>query len=327
MKYNSVLVTGGLGFIGSNFVDLLINKGIDKNNIIVLDKYTYAASENNLINFPKENIIKGDICDADLVYNILNQNKIDLVINFAAESHVDNSINSPDEFINTNIVGTAQMLKSCYKYYKETGKLLFVHISTDEVFGSLGEEGYFSENTPYDPRSPYSASKASSDHLVNAWYHTFGLPIIITNCSNNYGPKQHNEKLIPKTILNMLQNKKTPVYGNGKNIRDWIHVEDHCNGIFLAIEKGKIGESYCFGGNCERTNIDIVKLIESKIVKNNKSLIEFTIDRKGHDFRYAIDNAKVEKELGFIRKYNSIEESIDSVISWYKQNINNIDLK
>lgn len=320
MKYKKILITGGLGFIGSHFVDLILNYGLK--DIIVLDKYTYAASEKNLINFPKESIIRGDICNTDLVRSILQKYDIELIVNFAAESHVDNSITGPSDFIQTNIVGVSSLLTSAHEQYLRNKNFLFVQISTDEVFGSLGKEGFFNEKSAYNPSSPYSSSKASADHLVMAWHRTYGLPTIITHCSNNYGPRQHIEKLIPKTITNMLAGKNVPIYGNGQNVRDWIHVKDHCYGIFLAITEGKIGERYCFGGKCEMNNIDLVNLIADRLTlrhpeRNFKELIEFSQDRLGHDFRYAIDDAKAVRDLGFARGYRSMYNAIDDVIDSY----------
>ncbi len=307
----TILVTGGLGFIGSNFIIQELGAG---NSIINLDKVTYAADFANLKKFENHQnykFIKGDICDNDLVASIFSDNKIDYVTNFAAESHVDNSIKNPSDFIETNILGTYNLLQNARAYIKNIkhpAEFRFLHVSTDEVFGSLEENSpRFNEVTKYDPSSPYSSSKAASDHLVKAWHRTYGLPVIITNCSNNYGPHQHKEKLIPKTIFNCLEEKEIPIYGNGKNIRDWIFVEDHCKGIKLALEKGKIGESYLFGGNCEKNNIEVVSTIcdlmdnikPRKTGRTYKDLITFVEDRKGHDFRYAISNDKSENELGF----------------------------
>ena len=239
----NILVTGGAGFIGSNFIHY-INKKYPEYKIVNLDKLTYAANLDNLKDIKNNyTFVEGDILDYDLVSKIVKENNIDLIVHFAAESHVDRSIEGPDIFLQTNILGTANLLKVAL----ENNKIRFHHISTDEVFGSLGETGLFNEDTPYDPRSPYSSSKASSDHLVRAYYHTYGLPITISNCSNNYGPYQYTEKLIPLFITNLLNNKKVPLYGDGKNIRDWIYVEDHCKAIDLIIHKGKIGETYCIG--------------------------------------------------------------------------------
>ena len=308
----NILITGGAGFIGSNFIHYLHNKYSDY-QIINLDKLTYAADLNNLKDI-KDNytFIEGDILDYDLVTKVVQENKIDLIVHFAAESHVDRSIEGPDIFLETNILGTANLLKVAL----ENKKIRFHHISTDEVFGSLGKEGLFNENTSYDPRSPYSASKASSDHLVRAYYHTYHLPITISNCSNNYGPYQFKEKLIPLFITNLLEKKKIPLYGDGKNIRDWIYVEDHCRGIDLIIKKGKIGETYCLGGDSEKTNREIAKILLAKL-NLKEEMIEYVQDRPGHDFRYAIDSNKIKKELGY-KIETSFDEGIDKTIKWYK---------
>ena len=308
----NILITGGAGFIGSNFIHYLHNKYSDY-QIINLDKLTYAANLNNLKDI-KDNytFIEGDILDYDLVTKVVQENKIDLIVHFAAESHVDRSIEGPDIFLETNILGTANLLKVAL----ENKKIRFHHISTDEVFGSLGKEGLFNENTSYDPRSPYSASKASSDHLVRAYYHTYHLPITISNCSNNYGPYQFKEKLIPLFITNLLEKKKIPLYGDGKNIRDWIYVEDHCRGIDLIIKKGKIGETYCLGGDSEKTNREIAKILLAKL-NLKEEMIEYVQDRPGHDFRYAIDSNKIKKELGY-KIETSFDEGIDKTIKWYK---------
>lgn len=296
----NILVTGGAGFIGSHFCDLIAPLC---DNLIVLDKLTYAGNMDNLSKvsgFKHYSLDIGDICDTDLVSSLLKHNEITHLVNFAAESHVDNSINNSDAFIQTNINGTHSLLKACLEW---APKVRYLQVSTDEVFGSLGATGKFTELTSYDPRSPYSSSKAAADHLVMAWHHTYGLDSIITHCSNNYGPRQHKEKLIPKVITNALNGNPIPIYGNGTNIRDWIHVKDHCMGIYLALTKGTSGERYCFGGNQEKTNIELVKDILSELTKKTSNpyqqLIKYTTDRLGHDFRYAIDFSKAEKELGF----------------------------
>ncbi len=331
MKKN-ILITGAAGFIGSSFASLALQSGC---NVIMLDLITYAGSLENL-NFAKDNpnfkLIIGDIGDAQKVSSLLAEHQIDYVVNFAAESHVDNSIEAPDVFIQTNIVGTYNMLKCSLGYYKslssdKKNNFKYIQISTDEVFGSLGEMGKFHEEYPYQPNSPYSASKAAADHLARAWFETYGLPVIVTNCSNNYGPRQFPEKLIPKIITNALNEKELPIYGDGKNIRDWIHVEDHCHGVMLALTKGKAGESYCFGGRAEKTNLEVVSVIcdildELRPRANGKKyheLITFVEDRLGHDRRYAIDDAKAENQLGFKRDYN-FEEGIRSTINWYLAN-------
>jgi dTDP-glucose 4,6-dehydratase len=324
-----ILVTGGCGFIGSCFVLRQIKA---QNLVINLDKLTYAANPKNLSaieNNSNYHFVKGDICDQDLVSEILKKFDVDIVVNFAAESHVDNSINNPDSFIKTNINGTFSLLNASLKYWqtlptKQKDDFRFIHISTDEVYGSLElNDPKFNEESNYRPNSPYSSSKAASDHLVRAWFETYKLPAIITNCSNNFGPHQHQEKFIPTVINSCLNGKNIPIYGNGKNIRDWIYVEDHCFGIELAIKNGKIGESYCFGGDAERQNIDIAKkiceILDSIKPKNNDSYqkqISFVEDRKGHDFRYAIDSSKAKKELGFTILGN-FEEKLQQTVNWY----------
>ncbi|MCH2038617.1 MAG: dTDP-glucose 4,6-dehydratase [Rickettsiales bacterium] len=331
----NILVTGGAGFIGSCIVGQCVAKG---NNVIVLDALTYAGHRENLewIQNPSDKngsykLIVGNICNQALVSQILNEHNIDYVVNFAAESHVDNSIESSAEFITTNICGTHALLECSRVYWnslpdEQKNSFRFLQISTDEVYGSLGEEGKFHEEYPIRPNSPYSASKSASDGLVRAWNRTYDLPTITTNCSNNYGPRQFTEKLIPKVITSALEGKTLPVYGDGKNIRDWIHVEDHCSGVYLALTKGTIGETYCFGGNAEKTNIDIVTLICERLQEirpsqslDYKSLIKYVADRPGHDRRYAIDDSKAQNELGFSRKYN-FDEGINHTIDWYINN-------
>lgn len=308
---STVLVTGGAGFIGSHLTDLLIEKG---HTVVVLDKLTYAGDRRNLSAAEESGklvFVHADVCNTDLVLNILKTNKIIEIFHLAAESHVDNSIHDPDTFVTTNVLGTISMLKAALSYWKEIDQIehaRFVHVSTDEVFGHLGEEDEpFSEETPYKPNSPYSASKAASDHFARAWHSTYGLPVITTNCSNNFGPRQHQEKLIPTIIRNALEEKPIPIYGTGKNIRDWLYVKDHCEGIYLALKKGRVGESYAFGGNNEMRNIQIAEMIcailDRQVPRQNKEsykdLLTFVEDRKGHDWRYAINTTKVEKELGF----------------------------
>ncbi|MFN5352083.1 MAG: dTDP-glucose 4,6-dehydratase [Alphaproteobacteria bacterium] len=319
-----LLLTGHLGFIGSNFAIRAINSG---KKLIGLDKLTYAGNLKNVAeieNNPNYIFIKGDINNKELVNDIFNKYKISAVVNFAAESHVDNSISSPKEFITSNINGVFTLLEEARAYYNKSKdeNFRFLHISTDEVYGSLGEKGKFSEKSNYQPNSPYSASKAASDHLVRAWFETYGLPTLTTNCSNNFGPKQHSEKLIPTIIRSCLNNKPIPIYGDGKNIRDWIFVEDHCEGIELVLKKGKVGETYCLGTNNERTNLQIVNSICEILdrlkpeEKSYKNLISFVKDRAGHDRRYAIDNTKAVKELGFNPK-GSFEENLEKTIRWY----------
>jgi dTDP-glucose 4,6-dehydratase len=314
-----ILVTGGAGFIGSNFIRYILKKYRDY-EIVNLDKLTYAGNLENLKDIEENynnryEFIKGDICDEVLVNKIMEH--IDMVVHFAAESHVDKSIENPDDFLKTNILGTHTLLKSALKYEKKR----FHHISTDEVFGTLNLDGKkFNENTPYDPRSPYSASKASSDHLVRAYFHTYGLPITISNCSNNYGPFQFPEKIIPLFILNALNNKKLPIYGNGKSVRDYIFVSDHSRAIDLVIHHGNIGESYCFGGNSEKNGIEIADTILS-ILGKDISQKEFVKDRPGHDLRYAIDNTKAIKDLGW-KPLVSFQEGMQQTVDWYKNNEN-----
>lgn len=322
-----ILVTGGCGFIGSCFVVKQIQQG---NFVVNLDKMTYAANEDNVAEVAASknyHFVKGDIGDQALVFKLLQQFEIDWVVNFAAESHVDNSIKGAEVFITTNINGTFSLLQASLKYYQELSgekkeNFRFLHVSTDEVFGSLKEgDPAFTEESRYQPNSPYSASKAASDHLARAWYETYKLPIIITNCSNNFGANQHSEKLIPTIIRSALSGKDIPIYGNGKNIRDWIYVEDHCDGIALALTKGEVNATYCFGGEMEIRNIDIANMIceildglKTRLDKASySSQIKFVEDRKGHDYRYAINNAKVKKELGFLVK-KSFRQRLEEVI-------------
>lgn len=330
----TIVVTGGAGFIGSHVVRLLVNQYPDY-RIINLDKLTYAGNLENLKdieNAPNYKFIKGDICDASLLEKVFEEEKVDAVIHLAAESHVDRSITNPMEFIQTNIVGTVTLLNVAKSKWAGSyeGKL-FYHVSTDEVYGSLGETGFFYEDTAYDPRSPYSASKASSDHLVMAYHHTFGLPVVISNCSNNYGPNQFPEKLIPLAINNIKNSKPIPVYGKGENVRDWLFVVDHARAIDMVFHKGKIGETYNIGGHNEWKNIDLIKVL-CKIMdkKMNKpagtaeSLITYVKDRAGHDLRYAIDASKIEKELGWIPSLQ-FEEGIKKTVDWYLSNIEWLD--
>lgn len=312
----NILVTGGAGFIGSNFIHYLTKKYPDY-KIINLDLLTYAG---NLDNFKAQEsnsnytFVKGDIADYDLVSKIVKEHQVDLIVNFAAESHVDRSITGPDPFFTTNILGTHNLLKVALD-----NKVRFHHISTDEVFGALKEgDPKFNETTPYNPRSPYSASKASSDHIVRAYHHTYGLEVTISNCSNNYGPYQHTEKFIPLFITNLLQGKKVPLYGEGNNIRDWLHVEDHCQAIDLIIHKGKIGETYLIGGDAEKRNIEVVKLLLQELGQD-ESMTEKVEDRLGHDYRYAIDFSKIKNELNW-QPQVSFAEGIKKTIEWYKDN-------
>ena len=305
-----IFITGAAGFIGSNFAHYIAQKGFD--DIVILDNLTYAGDLDNLydLKFPVERV---DISDESHLAQLFRKYKPRFIFHFAAESHVDNSINDVSPFVDTNIIGTVNLLNLSVKYEVEK----FHHISTDEVYGALGyEDSPFTEITPYDPQNPYSASKAASDHFVTAFHNTYGLPTLITNCSNNYGPRQHREKLIPKTITNIMQGKKIPVYGKGQNIRDWIYVEDHCQGILDVWYGGAIGEKYNIGGECEVKNIDLVKTI-IKVMGASEDLIEYVDDRPGHDLRYAIDNAKIKKALGF-RPQHTLEEGLAKTIIWYK---------
>ena len=324
------LVTGGCGFIGSNFIRrILKEKYLVK--IINLDKLTYSGNINNLKNIPNQNykMVRGDICDKSLVKNLFKKYQFDSVIHFAAESHVDRSIDGPAEFVQTNVMGTLTLLEESWQYYSRVRNkdFKFLHISTDEVYGSLNEFGKFVESSAYDPSSPYSASKASSDHLVRSWQRTYGLPTLITNCSNNYGPYQFPEKLIPLMIINCLNNKSLPIYGKGENIRDWLFVGDHCDAIITVLNKGEIGETYNIGGDNEIKNVDVVhlicKILDKKFPKKDgvpySKQISYVEDRPGHDFRYAIDSTKIKSELGWHPK-ESFDSGIDKTIEWYLGN-------
>jgi dTDP-glucose 4,6-dehydratase len=329
------LVTGGCGFIGSAFVRQQIALG---RKVVVLDALTYAGHKENLENVQgpgKLEVVIGNICDGALVSRLLKEHQVGALVHFAAESHVDRSISAPSDFFETNIRGTFVLLNAALDYYKNlpAGSALaqnfrYLQVSTDEVYGSLGATGKFHEELPYQPNSPYSASKASGDLLVRAWHHTYGLPTITTNCSNNYGPRQFPEKLIPHMIHCALTNRPLPVYGDGGNIRDWIHVEDHARGVALALEKGRPGETYCFGGDSERNNLDVVKSICTTLDslrprtdgKPHSSNIQFVTDRLGHDRRYAIDDTKAMRELGFKREYRHFEDGLKATIEWYLQN-------
>lgn len=332
----SVLVTGGCGFIGANFVRLAVNTQQDW-KVVNLDKLTYAGnlqSVGDIADNPRYHFVKGDICDRNLIETLFVEHEIDTIVHFAAESHVDRSITGPAEFIQTNIVGTFTLLDVARRHWlSDEGKTddrdcRFLHVSTDEVYGSLGETGYFTETTSYDPRSPYSASKASSDHLVRAYFHTYGLPVLITNCSNNYGPYQFPEKLIPLAINNGLQGKNLPVYGDGGNVRDWLYVEDHCEAIVRVLEKGELGESYNIGGHNEKPNLEVVELLcdilDRKVGplasgKPRRSLIEFVRDRLGHDRRYAIDAEKISAHLDWSPKM-TFDVGMEKTVDWYLNN-------
>ncbi len=310
-----VLVTGGAGFIGSNFIRYLLHEHKDW-EVTNLDKLTYAGNLENLKDIesnPVYHFIKGDIADRQLIGEVLEKH-FDILVNFAAESHVDRSITDATPFVDTNMKGTQVLLEGTRQY----GAELFVQISTDEVYGSLGDTGQFSERSPLSPNSPYAASKAAADLLCQAYHHTYGLPVIITRCSNNYGPFQFPEKLIPLTITNIVEGKTIPVYGDGLNIRDWIYVEDHCRAIDLILQKGKPGEIYNIGGNSEKTNLELVQYILDTMEKPH-SLINFVTDRPGHDRRYALDATKTKKEVGWKAEV-PIEEGLKSTIQWYREN-------
>ncbi|MEH7463637.1 dTDP-glucose 4,6-dehydratase [Bacillus thuringiensis] len=314
----NILVTGGAGFIGSNFVRYMIRK-YPNYNIINYDALTYSGNLNNLRNIEAERnytFIKGEIQNRDLIEQVICKYEIDAVINFAAESHVDRSINNPILFYDTNVLGVSVLLEAIRKY----NDIKFVQISTDEVYGSLGNEGIFTENTPLSPSSPYASSKASADLIVLSYFKTYGSHINITRCSNNYGPYQHPEKLIPLMITNALEEKKLPLYGDGRNIRDWLHVYDHCTAIDLVLHKGKSGEIYNIGGNNEKKNIEVIKKILHKLRKSER-LIYFVQDRLGHDWRYAIDANKITTELGWKPTY-TFEEGLEETIQWYMDHEN-----
>ncbi len=326
----NILVTGGAGFIGSNFIKYMLSKY--NYNIINLDLLTYAGNLNNLDeikHLDNYSFIKGDICDKALLEEIFENNNIDIVINFAAESHVDRSIDGPEVFLRTNILGTQALLDTAKKYWKKDFSnkysreykqgCKFIQVSTDEVYGSLGKTGLFTEETPLCPNSPYSCSKASADMFVRAYHETYGLPINITRCSNNYGPYQFPEKLIPLMINNAINDKKLPVYGDGMQVRDWLYVEDHCSAIDAVLHKGVYGETYNIGGNNEKENIFIVNSILEALDKS-ENLISYVEDRLGHDRRYAIDNSKIMRELGWVPKY-TFEEGIKLTIDWYLDNL------
>ena len=324
------LITGGCGFIGSNFMRFILEREPEA-TIINLDKLTYAGNIHNLdgISNSRYHFVHGDICDSQLVAKLFNDHQFDGVVHFAAESHVDRSIDGPAEFVQTNIVGTLNLLEQSREYFnkEEKSNFRFLHVSTDEVYGTLGDKGKFFESTPYDPSSPYSASKAGSDHLARAWHRTYGLPVLVTNCSNNYGAYQFPEKLIPLMIINCLRHKPLPVYGKGENVRDWLFVTDHCEAIHTALTFGQVGETYNIGGNNEIKNIDVVlticSLLDEMLPREDGSkyskLITHVQDRPGHDFRYAIDATKINQDLGWSPK-ESFETGIRKTIDWYLNN-------
>lgn len=329
----TILVTGGAGFIGSNFVrQSIIDNGF---RVINLDKLTYAGNLKSLADVrddARHVFVRGDIGDRDIVRYLLQNHRPEAVVNIAAESHVDRSIDGPGEFIQTNIVGTFQLLEEVRRYWgslagDERDAFRFLHVSTDEVYGSLGPEGFFTEVTPYAPNSPYSASKAASDHLVRAYHHTYGLPALTTNCSNNYGPYQFPEKLIPLMILNALEGKPLPVYGDGQNVRDWLFVTDHCKAIQAVLEKGKLGETYNVGGNNEKTNLEVVhalcdvldELCPSAGGNSYRAQITYVKDRLGHDRRYAIDSSKLQNELGWSPQ-ETFATGLRKTVQWYLHN-------
>ena len=326
----TLLITGGAGFIGGCLVRRAVASG--QYRIVNLDALTYAG---NLDSIPEEGpnhvFVQGDIGDQELVSQLLKDYEPSAVLNFAAESHVDRSIDGPGQFIQTNVTGTFGLLNATLEYWRSLdeqrqSQFRFLHVSTDEVYGSLGATGYFTESTPYSPNSPYSASKASSDHLVRAWHHTYGLPTLVTNCSNNYGPYQFPEKLIPLMTLNAMEGKPLPIYGDGLNVRDWLFVEDHCSALETVLKSGRVGETYNVGGDCEQTNIDIVRTICRTVSEllpdlphRCEDLITYVQDRPGHDRRYAIDASKIKSELGW-KPQTDFETGIRQTVQWYVEN-------
>jgi len=335
---SSVLVTGGAGFIGANFIRYLLDTAGFDGRVVNLDKLTYAGNLKSLVDVQERLggksyfFERGDICDYERVLEIFNTHAVDTVVHFAAESHVDRSIYGPKDFIETNVNGTFTLLEAARRAWGERKDVRFHHVSTDEVYGSLAETGSFTETSPYDPHSPYSASKAASDHLARAYSHTYGLPVSISNCSNNYGPYQFPEKLIPLMLLNALEGKPLPVYGDGGNVRDWLYVEDHCEAVWKVVTEGSAGETYNIGGECEKRNTDVVGelcdvLEELSPVRENPSvkvdsyreLITFVADRPGHDRRYAIDCEKIKSELGWQRRHE-FSDALRSTVRWYLEN-------
>jgi dTDP-glucose 4,6-dehydratase len=335
----NILVTGGAGFIGTNFIRHALE--VRPNWCIVnLDALTYAGNLTNLRDLPaghakRHRFVLGDVCGSKTIESLFREGAFDGVIHFAAESHVDRSILGPDAFLTTNVVGTFRLLEATLKHWKDRGRpdaFRFLHISTDEVYGTLGAEGLFTEKTPYDPSSPYSASKAASDHFVKAYQRTYGLPTIITNCSNNYGPYQFPEKLIPLVVMNILEKKPVPVYGDGKNVRDWLYVVDHCEALINVFEQGRIGQTYNIGGGAERENIQVVELLceimDGRLERCggdcSRNLITHVTDRPGHDKRYSIDSGKIKRELGWMPQYR-FEEALEQTVDWYLTHIDWVD--
>ena len=325
---HNILVTGGAGFIGSHLVQHLVTK-YPNYNVVNFDKLTYAGNLENIKSVERASnytFIKGDILDAQAVTDCMSKHNIDTVVHLAAESHVDRSIEDPNSFLTTNILGTANLLNAFRTRFENGDATLFYHISTDEVFGSLGTEGLFTETTRYDPRSPYSASKAASDHLVSAYHHTYKLPVILSNCSNNYGPNQFPEKLLPLIINNIVEQKPLPIYGDGLNVRDWLYVQDHIEAMDLLIHEAAIGENYNIGGNAEVTNIDFVKMVCNimdtslgRCEGESENLITYVTDRKGHDRRYAIDTTKIKTQLNWQASV-SLHEGLKKTVNWYLEN-------
>lgn len=338
----TILVTGGAGFIGSNFVYYLLSQ-VQSARIVVFDKLTYAGNKLSLqkaLQTGRVVFVKGDIAHAGQVRDSYKRFRPDFIFNFAAESHVDRSIEGPEAFVRSNVEGTFQLLEAARLYWAglpggRKKKFRFLHVSTDEVYGSLGPKGFFSESTPYAPNSPYAATKAGADHLVRAYHETYGLPVVLTNCSNNYGPYQFPEKLIPLMILNALEGKSLPVYGDGKNVRDWLYVEDHCDALWKVMNRGRLGEKYNVGGNSEKTNLEVVRTLCGQLQKaypasgnpallkkglsDYSGLVSFVKDRPGHDRRYAIDASKIRRELGW-KPRHSFESGIASTVRWYLGN-------
>ncbi len=329
----AILVTGGAGFIGSHFVRQWLAEESD--HLVNLDKLTYAGNLDSLadvLQHPRHHFVQGDIGDSRLVSRLLAEHQVRAVVNLAAETHVDRSIDGPAEFVQTNVVGTFRLLEAAYQYWRSLpadrqSEFRFLHVSTDEVYGALGPTGRFTEKTPYGPRSPYAASKAAADHFVRAYFHTFGLPVLVTHCTNNYGPCQFPEKLIPLMILNAVEGKRLPVYGDGQQVRDWIYVEDHCRAIRMVLAGGRPGQTYNIGAQCERTNLEVVRSICALVDELRpdlphrpcESLVTFVIDRPGHDRRYAIDPTKIHEELGWKPKVD-FQTGLRRTVQWYLEN-------